>query len=251
MDALSDENRVYGLIGRNISYSFSRAYFSDKFEKLKLPGFEYRNFDIADISDLDEIRKTTNLRGLNVTIPYKESVIPMLDAVSKKASAIGAVNTIRILSDGKLKGYNTDWSGFKKAIEPMLQPFHKKALILGTGGSSKAIAFALSQMGIPTAFVSSSGQPGSLDYPRLNATTFDNYQIIINCTPLGTFPNTDQCPPIPYEFISKKHLAFDLVYNPEETEFMRRCKEKGATVSNGYGMLVNQAEKAWKIWNRI
>ncbi|NMH29201.1 shikimate dehydrogenase family protein [Flavobacterium silvaticum] len=244
------EKRVYGLIGKNIGYSFSRNYFTDKFESLKLEGFEYRNFDLADLSGLSDVFQTENLRGLNVTIPYKEEIIPKLDSLSQKALAIGAVNTIRILPDGTHKGYNTDWFGFKKALEPLLQPHHQKALILGTGGSSKAVSFALNRLGIAHTIVSREEKPGMIDYNRINETTFDNYQILINCTPLGTFPNVESCPPLPYQFFTEKHIAFDLVYNPAETEFMRRAKQHGATVSNGYAMLVNQAEKAWRIWNK-
>lgn len=251
MENLSDEKRVYGLIGKNIDYSFSRKYFSDKFASLKLHTFEYRNFDLRDISEVESVFSVEHLSGLNVTVPYKETIIPYLDSLSRKAAAIGAVNTIRIKADGKLKGYNTDWHGFKKAIEPLLMPHHKRALVLGSGGASKAVIFALNRLAISCTIVSREQKPGMIDYDRLNETTMDNHQIVVNCTPLGTFPNVGDCPPLPYDFFTERHIAFDLVYNPEETEFMKRAKKNGATTSNGYAMLVNQAEKAWRVWNKV
>lgn len=170
--------------------------------------------------------------------------------LSDKAFKIGAVNVIRFTKKGNLKGYNSDWYGFKKSLEPLLQPHHKKALILGTGGAAKAIAFALEDLDINFAFVSREASEKTIDYNYVNATTFDNYQIIINCTPLGTYPNTKDFPPIPYEFFTEKHIAFDLIYNPEETQFLKKAKKKDATIKNGYEMLVFQAEKAWEIWNK-
>ena len=187
---------------------------------------------------------------MNVTIPYKETVIPFLDKLSKKATQIGAVNTIKITKKGKLKGYNTDYYGFKKSLKPLLQPHHKKALILGTGGASKGVAFALDELDIPYTFVSREAKENAIDYNRINATTFDNYQIIINSTPVGTSPNTEAFPLIPYEFFTDKHIAYDLIYNPAETQFLKKAKEKGAQTKNGLDMLIFQAEKAWKIWNK-
>src|SRR5690606_4253237 len=160
------------------------------------------------------IRENSNLKGLNVTIPYKEKIIPYLDKLNEKATKIGAVNCIKITKKGKLKGYNTDYYGFKKSLEPLLQPHHQKALILGTGGASKAVAFALEELGILYTFVSRSKKEDALDYKYINATTFDNYQLIINCTPLGTHPNVEEFPPIPYDFFTEQHIAFDLIYNP-------------------------------------
>lgn len=241
----------YGLVGKNISYSFSKDYFSKKFADNDLTGYSYENFDIHDISEFPEILKNNpNLKGLNVTIPYKESIIPFLDKLSDKASKIGAVNTIKFTKKGKLKGYNTDCFGFQKSLQPLLQPHHKKALILGTGGASKAVAFVLEQLGILYTFVSREANENSIDYHRINATTFDNYQIIINCTPMGTSPNITDCPAIPYEYFTSRHIAFDLIYNPSETLFLQKAKSNGAVTKNGLEMLIFQAEKAWKIWNK-
>lgn len=241
----------FGLLGRNISYSFSKGYFTDKFNNENFVGCSYENFDIPKITDFPEvIKNTSDLKGLNVTIPYKETVIPFLDKLSKKAEIIGAVNTIRITKKGKLKGYNTDYYGFKKSLEPLLQPHHKKALILGTGGASKGVAFALDELNIPYTFVSREAKENGIDYDRINATTFDNYQIIINATPVGTSPNVDAFPLIPYEFFTDKHIAYDLIYNPAETQFLKKAKQQGAQIKNGLDMLIFQAEKAWKIWNK-
>jgi shikimate dehydrogenase len=243
--------RRFGLLGRNISYSFSKGYFTEKFNNEVFTGNSYENFDIADINDFTELVKNNpELKGLNVTIPYKEQVIPFLDKLSKKASLIGAVNTIKFTKKGKLKGYNTDYYGFKKSLEPLLEPHHKKALILGTGGASKGVAFALDELNIPYTFVSREAKENIIDYDLINATTFDNYQIIINCTPVGTSPNITACPNLPYEFFTEKHIAYDLIYNPEETQFLKNAKERGAVIKNGYDMLIFQAEKAWKIWNK-
>ncbi len=244
-------SKHFGLIGKNISYSFSKKYFTDKFEKEGIPDCFYENFDLQTIAQFPKvIRENPSLIGLNVTIPYKEKIIPMLDILTKKAAKIGAVNCIKVTRNGKLKGYNTDYFGFKKSLEPLLQPHHQKALILGTGGASKAVAFALEELGILYTFVSRSKKENALDYKYVNATTFDNYQIIINCTPLGTYPGIEECPPIPYDFFTEEHIAFDLIYNPEQTEFLKRAKTRNAIVKNGYEMLVLQAEKGWKIWNK-
>lgn len=244
-------NKKFGLIGKEISYSFSKKYFTEKFAQDLYEDCSYENFDIPKIEDFPSILKNnSNLKGLNVTIPYKESIIPYLDTVSDKAFQIGAVNVIRFTKKGNLKGYNSDWFGFKKSLEPLLQVHHKKALILGTGGAAKAIAFALDQLGITYSFVSREANPNTIDYSLINATTFDNHQIIINCTPIGTSPNTKEFPPIPYNYFSKQHIAFDLIYNPEETQFLKKAKKQGAVTKNGYEMLVFQAEKAWKIWNK-
>jgi shikimate dehydrogenase len=243
--------KIYGLIGKDISYSFSKKYFTDKFSEPLFENCFYENFDISSISKFPNvIKKNLELSGLNVTIPYKEKVIPYLDKISKKSQIIGAVNTIKFTKKGKLKGYNTDYYGFKKAIQPLLLPHHKNALILGTGGAAKAISFALTEMGIYHAFVSREAKENTIDYKHVNVTTFDNFQIIINCTPLGTSPNIKSFPPIPYQYFTNKHIAFDLVYNPTESQFLKKAKKKGATIKNGYDMLIFQAEKAWQIWNK-
>ena len=246
-----ENNKKFGLIGRDISYSFSKKFFTEKFSKDLFDDCTYENFDIPNIEVFPNILKNNpDLKGLNVTIPYKEAIIPYLDTLSDKAFKIGAVNVIRFTKKGNLKGYNSDWYGFKKSLEPLLQTHHKKALILGTGGAAKAVAFALDQLGIFYAFVSREATENTIDYSRINATTFDNYQIIINCTPLGTSPNTKEFPAIPYAFFTEKHIAYDLIYNPEETQFLKKAKKKGAVIKNGKEMLIFQAEKAWKIWNK-
>lgn len=243
--------RLYGLIGKNISYSFSKKYFTDKFSLGNLEDCTYENFDLETIDEFPNIiANNPDLKGLNVTIPYKEFIIPYLNKLSVNAAQIGAVNVIRFTKKGKLKGYNSDYYGFMKSLEPLLQPHHKKALILGTGGAAKAVSFALDQLGILYTFVTREEKEGMIDYDRINATTFDNHQIIINCTPIGTSPNTKEFPQIPYTFFTDKHIAFDLIYNPEETQFLKKAKKKGAITKNGYEMLVLQAEKAWKIWNK-
>lgn len=243
--------KLFGLVGKNIDYSFSKKYFSDKFSKEPFQDCKYQNFDIPEIEQFIEIvKQNSNLKGLNVTIPFKETVIPFLNKLSDKASKIGAVNVVRFTKKGKLKGYNSDCYGFKKALKPLLQPHHQKALILGTGGASKAVAFALEELDITYTFVSREPKEFSIDYGRINATTFDNYHIIINCTPLGTSPNTKEFPIIPYDYFTEKHIAFDLIYNPEETQFLKKAKKNGAICKNGSEMLIFQAEKAWKIWNR-
>lgn len=245
------KKKQYGLIGKNISYSFSKAYFAEKFEKNNNKNHSYENFDIQEIFEFPCILKDNpNLKGLNVTIPYKEVVIPFLDKMSKNASKICAVNTIKITSNGKTKGYNTDFYGFKKSLKPLLQPHHQKALILGTGGASKAVAYALRLLEIDYVFASRKISEHTLTYEEIDASIFEEYQIIINCTPLGTSPNVEASPEIPYEYFTENHIAYDLIYNPEETVFLKKAKEKDATIKNGYEMLVFQAEKAWKIWNK-
>lgn len=242
--------QLFGLIGQNIGYSFSKKYFTDRFAQTGANDCTYENFDIAQIEEFKKIiANHPDLSGLNVTIPYKESIIPYLDELSRKAQKIGAVNVIRF-KKGKLKGYNSDAYGFKKSLQPLLKPHHKKALILGTGGASKAVAFALEELDMMYSFASRKDQVNTLKYEHINATTFDNFQIFINCTPLGTYPNTNECPDLPYQYFNSQHLAYDLIYNPEETLFLKKAKKRGAQTQNGLSMLVNQAEKAWEIWNR-
>lgn len=243
--------RHFGLVGKSIEYSFSKKYFTEKFALGNLADCSYHNFDLKIIDEFPSlIAENPDLKGLNVTIPYKESVLPYLNKLSKTAAQIGAVNVIRFTKKGNLKGYNSDYYGFMKSLKPLLQLHHKKALILGSGGAAKAVSFALDQLGILYTFVTREEKEGMIDYDLINATTFDNHQIIINCTPLGTVPNTKEFPPIPYNFFTEKHIAFDLIYNPEETQFLKKAKKKGAVTKNGYEMLVLQAEKAWKIWNK-
>lgn len=240
-----------GLLGKNISYSFSRAYFKDKFEKEKIINTTYENFDLDTIDLLPSIIKNTqDLKGLNVTIPYKEAVIPYLDKINKKAKAIGAVNTIKITKKGKLIGYNTDCYGFKKTLKPFLKSQHKSALILGTGGASKAIAYTLKNLGITYQYVSRKQANGNcLTYDNLTVDIIKKHLIIINSTPLGTFPNIEDRPNIPYSALTSNHILFDLIYNPEETKFLKLGKQQNAITINGLKMLKLQAEKAWSIWN--
>jgi shikimate dehydrogenase len=239
----------FGLLGKDISYSFSRSYFSKKFETENLK-HKYVNFDLESINLFTNIfNENPDIKGLNVTIPYKEAVIPFLDKLNKKANNIGAVNTIKITNKGKLVGYNTDYYGFKNSLKPLLKKTHKKALILGTGGASKAIAYALNKLDITYKFVSRQPNIDQLAYNNLDANTINEHQIIINCTPLGTFPNVDVCPDIPYNAITSEHILYDLIYNPSETKFLTKGKEKGAIIINGLKMLEFQAEKSWKIWN--
>ncbi|WP_432670235.1 shikimate dehydrogenase family protein [Flavobacterium sp. SM2513] len=241
----------YGLIGKNIVYSFSKQYFTDKFKQENLPNFSYENFDIQDINQLQSVvSETIYLKGLNVTIPFKESVFPFLDKINKKALVIGAVNTIKITKNKKLKGYNTDYYGFKKSIKPYLKSHHKNALILGTGGASKAIAYVLHELNIEYKFVSRTPSINQFSYEELDAKIFSAFTIIINCTPVGTYPNHSEYPALPYSFFTAQHLAFDLIYNPAETLFLQKAKEFQAETLNGYQMLVFQAEKAWEIWNK-
>lgn len=241
----------FGLVGRDISYSFSRSYFADKFKTENLP-HTYVNFDLQSIDELPTIIKnTSNLKGLNVTIPYKEQVIPLLDKLNKTAKKIGAVNTIKITKNKKLKGYNTDYYGFKNSLQPHLKSHHKKALILGTGGASKAIAYALKKLKIEYDFVSRSQKEGvTFLYSNLTDQIILDYTIIINCTPIGTFPNVDICPDIPYKSITEHHILYDLIYNPEQTKFLKHGFLKGALTINGSEMLKLQAEKSWEIWNK-
>jgi shikimate dehydrogenase len=244
------QRKRFGLLGRNISYSFSKGYFTEKFSTENLTECSYENFDIQDINDFPEIIKANrDLKGLNVTIPYKETIMPFLDELSERATKIGAVNVIKITKEGKLKGYNSDYYGFKKALEPLLLPHHKKALILGTGGASKGVAYALEELGIQHTFVSRKPAENAIDYSQITAEVFNENHIIINSTPLGTSPKTDEFPDIPYHFFTNSHIAFDLIYNPAETQFLKKAKAEGAIVKNGMEMLVFQAEKAWEIWN--
>jgi shikimate dehydrogenase len=243
---------LYALVGKNISYSFSKGYFTSKFEELELDASEYINFDIQSIKELPKkIKEHKNhLKGMNVTIPYKLEVFNYLDKIDRKAQKVGAVNTIKISKKGKLIGFNTDVYGFKKSLKPLLKKRHKKALILGTGGASMAVAYVLNKLDIKYKFVSRNPEgKKEISYQDLTKEIIKSHRLIINCTPLGTHPNVNDCPDIPYQFISKKHLLFDLIYNPTETTFLRKGKQEGATIKNGLEMLEQQAEKAWGIWN--
>ncbi|CCG52996.1 Shikimate dehydrogenase [Flavobacterium indicum GPTSA100-9 = DSM 17447] len=245
------KQRQFGLIGRNISYSFSKKYFTDKFEQNFFDNCNYANYDLESLREFPKlIENTKGLVGLNVTIPYKEAILPYLDKISKKAKKIGAVNCITVSKKKKLKGYNTDYYGFKKSLQPLLKKHHTKALILGTGGASKAVAFALKKLNIEFDFVSRNPNEYEFSYEDLNAEVFSEYTIIVNTTPVGTYPNINDCPSLDYTLFTAQHIAFDLIYNPEKTTFLKKAKAHGATIKNGYEMLVFQAEKGWEIWNK-
>ena len=242
---------TFGLVGKEISYSFSRGYFAEKFKKLSLDNHQYVNFDLPEISPLGAIiqAKEQGLKGLNVTIPYKQEVQQFLTALDKDAEEIGAVNTIKLNADGTVVGYNTDVYGFQKSIEPLLASHHTKALILGTGGASKAVAYAFKKLGIAYKFVSRTAKNDGFSYEDLNEEILKSYKVIVNCSPVGTSPDVHLKPDIPYEYLSKNHLLYDLIYNPSETAFLKFGKQKGAAIKNGYQMLELQAEKSWEIWN--
>ena len=245
---------IYGLIGYPLGHSFSAKYFAQKFEKENIKSSEYRNFPIENIQQLPFIIKNTGgLKGLNVTIPYKQQVIQYLTEISDDAQKIGAVNTIKIENvDGKpaLKGFNTDAYGFEQSLQPHLKNYHNKALVLGSGGASKAVEFVLNKLGIEYLLVSRQPQNSrQISYSQLNEDVIRDHLIVINTTPLGMFPKVEVCPEIPYNLLTSKHILYDLVYNPEETLFMTKGREMGSFAMNGLQMLHLQAEKAWEIWN--
>lgn len=244
--------RFFGLIGYPLGHSFSKIYFTEKFEKENIPA-QYDLYPLENISQFSNLISSVELTGLNVTIPYKEQVIPFLDELDETAAEIGAVNVIKFIRQGKkqyLKGYNTDAIGFEHSILPFIKSNNKNALILGTGGASKAIDFTLRKLGISTTFVSRKSSSGILSYQELNQQIINNNLLIVNCTPLGMYPNTDNCPDIPYDLLSPGHLLYDVIYKPEETLFMKKGKEKGAVTVNGLEMLYGQARAAWEIWNQ-
>jgi len=242
----------YGLIGYPLSHSFSIGYFNEKFANEGIDA-EYVNFEIPQIEMLPEvITSNPSLVGLNVTIPYKEKVMGYLDYVSPEARAIGAVNVISVVHHNRkilLKGYNSDVIGFTQSIKPMLEPHHKKALILGTGGASKAINYGLRSMGLETVFVSRYDRPDTIRYDKITGDDVREYNVIVNCTPCGMFPHTNECPQLPYEAMDSHNLLYDLIYNPDETLFMHKGAERGATVVNGLEMLLLQAFASWEFWN--
>lgn len=244
----------YGLIGYPLKHSFSVNYFNEKFNSEGIDA-EYVNFEIPSINELpDVIKDNPNLKGLNVTIPYKEKVISYLDELDKDAQSIGAVNVIKIIRQpkGKYKliGYNSDIIGFTESIEPLLEPHHKKALILGTGGASKAVFHGLKNLGIEAKYVSRTPATGMLSYEELTPEIMAEYTIIVNGTPVGMYPKVDFCPDIPYEYLTPNHLLYDLLYNPNVTLFMKKGEQHGAKTKNGLEMLLLQAFAAWEIWHK-
>ena len=242
----------YGLIGYPLGHSFSIGYFNEKFQNECIDA-TYENFEIPSIENLTEILDSNpELKGLNVTIPYKEKVISYLDSISPEARAIGAVNVIKVTHKGyktELKGYNSDVIGFTQSIEPLLERYHKKALVLGTGGASKAIIFSLKSLGIETLTVSRYERHGCVRYEDITPEMIKEYNVIVNCTPCGMYPQTDDCPNLPYEAMDNHTLLYDLIYNPDETLFLKKGKAQGATVKNGLEMLLLQAFASWNFWN--
>ncbi len=247
--------KTFGLIGYRLGYSFSKIFFTEKFERENLTEYEYVNFELDTIEKFPAIfEKKPNIAGLNCTIPYKQQIMKYLDEINPEAAEVGAVNTVKVIRKNgpmKLIGYNSDVYGFENSLKPMLSEKHKKALILGTGGASKAIKYILNKLRIEYLSASIEEQlfEKEIRYPDINKQLISEYLIIINATPLGTFPNVDNCADIPYQFITPDHVLFDLVYNPEETLFMKKGKAQGATVKNGLEMLHLQALRSWEIWN--
>ena len=242
--------RLFGLIGYPLSHSFSKKYFTEKFEKEGLRDCTYENFPIPIIDDLKKVLALPGLQGLNVTIPYKEQVIPFLHQSSDIVKKINACNCIKI-ADGKLYGFNTDVAGFENSLKGKLNPaIHQQALILGTGGSSKAVKYVLEKMGIKFKMVSRKPSAGRLSYEQINKEIIHTHRLLINTTPLGMFPNVIEAPPLPYQFLTREHFLFDLIYNPEKTLFLKKGEEQGASIQNGYEMLVLQSDENWKIWNK-
>lgn len=240
---------TYGLIGYPLGHSFSRKFFTEKFAKEGIDA-QYLNFEIPSIEEFPNIIKNSStLRGLNVTIPYKQQVMQYLDDISEEAKAIGAVNVVKVGKEG-LTGYNSDVIGFVNSIKPLLKSHHKKALILGTGGASKAIRYGLEEkLGIETLFVSRKAHEGIITYKDVTADMLQEYEVIVNCSPVGMFPHANECPSLPYEAMNAAHLLYDLVYNPEEALFMKEGAARGATVKNGLEMLHLQALASWDFWN--
>ena len=242
----------YGLIGYPLVHSFSISYFNQKFIDEKIDAV-YENFEIPTIDLLPEvIDSNPDLRGLNVTIPYKQKVMPFLDAISQEAMALGAVNVIKVTREGgksRLKGYNSDVIGFTKSIESMLEKFHKKALILGTGGASKAVDYGLKSLGLETVFVSRYQRPGTIQYEDITPDIIKEYNVIVNCTPCGMYPHTEECPKLPYEAMDNRTILYDLIYNPDTTLFMKKGAEHGANTKNGLEMLLLQAFASWDFWH--
>lgn len=235
----------FGLIGRNISYSFSKSYFEIKFKSLNLKNHSYDLFDIPNLDNVEDLLNQANIRGLNVTIPYKEKIIPFLDDLSDEAKKIGAVNCISIKNNRKT-GYNTDVFGFEQTLLRHKKPNQNKALVLGNGGAAKAVKYVLKKHNILYKTVARNSE---LSFENLIPDIVKQHQIIIQCTPVGTFPNIDSCIPFPFDALSQDHLAIDLIYNPRETKFLAEAKKRNTDIANGLFMLEQQAEKAWQIWS--
>jgi shikimate dehydrogenase len=245
--------KLFGLIGYPLGHSFSKQYFTEKFEREGIVDCQFEAFPIESINDFSLLLKNNiGLKGLSVTIPYKEQVLQFVDELSEEVKAIGATNSIKI-QDGKLTAYNTDIAGFEKSFIQLLQPHHKKALVLGTGGASKAVQYVLRKLAIKYLIVTRNkdGKENHITYNDIDDGLMKEYSIIINCSPVGMHPNDTIAPAIPYHLISANHYLYDLVYKPAETLFLKNGKEKGAVVQNGYDMLLIQAEESWRIWNNL
>jgi shikimate dehydrogenase len=239
----------FGLIGKTLKHSFSKTYFEKKFAEQGINGCSYENFELQSIDEFpDIIANTPGLRGLNVTIPYKEEVLRFLNSKNEIVEEINACNCINIIN-GQLHGFNTDAVAFKNSLQKSLKPYHKCALILGTGGAAKAVQYALKELGIDFLLVSRHKKENQLGYEDVGGDTIGEHHIIINTTPLGMYPNVDQDPPIPYTDLTPQHLLYDLTYNPPKTKFLQQGEKRGAQIINGYEMLVAQAEESWRIWN--
>lgn len=244
--------RYFGLIGKPLAHSFSPHYFAQKFQKESIDA-AYGLYELDKIEDFKLLCQQRSFSGLNVTIPYKQSILPYLSMLDETAKAVGAVNVIKFIhhsGEVLLKGYNSDVIGFHDTLVPLLQSHHKSALVFGTGGASKAVEYVLRRLNIEVQLVSRTARKSVLAYEQITPELIRKFQILVNATPLGTFPQIDTCVDIPYQNITNKHLLYDLVYNPQETLFLRHGKEKGAQVINGYAMLHRQAEAAWEIWNK-
>ena len=239
----------YGLLGKTLKHSFSKAYFSKKFSSENIDDCRYENFELASINELPELLNgNPDIQGLNVTIPYKEEVLPFLDYENDIVKEINACNCIKI-SGGKLSGYNTDVIGFQQSLEKLLKSHHKNALILGTGGSAKAVRYALNTLGVAYQNVSRTKTSSTITYEELDEESVKSHLLIVNTSPVGMYPKIEEAPAIPFQFVTPEHLLFDLTYNPEKTLFLKKGEEKGATISNGSEMLILQAEESWRIWN--
>jgi shikimate dehydrogenase len=240
----------FGLIGKTLKHSFSKNYFTQKFAEQHITDCSYENFELQSIKELPAlIQNYPEIKGLNITIPYKEEILPFLNQKNEIVEGIGACNCIKIEA-GKTYGYNTDVIGFKNSLQPYLLPHHKCALVLGSGGASKAVQYALKELNINYLIVSRHKKFNQVGYEDLGKDVIEGHQLIINTTPLGMHPNVQDDPPIPYEYISSQHLLYDLIYNPPKTKFLEKGEQQGAKIINGNEMLIIQAEESWKIWNR-
>ena len=249
MESKKSNIKRYGLIGKNIEYSFSRGYFKKKFETENLHDCIYTNFDLNQIKELKNVLSLKNIFGLNVTTPYKRKVIHYLDRLSPAAEKVNAVNTIKFHKDGTTSGHNTDVYGFEKSLLEIINKLPKKALILGTGGASSAVAYVMKKLKIEFSYISRRGGENTTIYTDVDEITINEHKLIINASPVGTFPNIYNAPDLPYQFLTKNHILYDLIYNPTETRFLREGKTRGSKILNGQKMLEYQAEKSWEIWN--